>query len=109
MEFAGPETCPLHAEHCCPCRPEKVCADVIFSDLQMPVVKGLDFLEAMSGKGCRCRHIAVLSGFYESEDVARATRLGCKFLTKPFKVKEIKDWLQDVERSSGAERCLHDW
>jgi CheY-like chemotaxis protein len=109
ITYANPGVCPLNAEEHCPCSSEEVCADVIISDLEMPIVKGLDFVESMSRKGCHCRHIALVSGSCESEEVSRAVTLGCKVIPKPFKVKEIEGWLEEVEHSLAANRCLHDW
>ncbi len=107
VTFANPGICPLNAEHDCPCGPEEVCADVIFSDLQMPVVKGVDFLEALLGKGCHCKHIALVSGSCECEEVARARRLGLKFIPKPFRPREIEQWLDEFEHSMAGSPALH--
>ncbi len=107
VTFANPGICPLNAEHHCPCGPEEVCADVIFSDLEMPQVKGSDFLEALLRKGCHCKHIALVSGSCEGEEVARAARLGLKFIAKPFQVQEIEEWLDEVEHSMGGTPVLH--
>ena len=109
ITYPNPGVCPLNAEEHCPCRPEEVCADVIISDLEMPILKGLDFVESMFRKGCHCAHIALVSGSCGSEEVSRAATLGCKVIPKPFKVQEIEDWLAEVEHSLAADRCLHNW
>ncbi len=102
--YADPGLCPLHAEARCPCRTEEVCAEAIITDLQMPLVRGLDFVEALLNKGCHCRNIALVSGSCDEADLARAARLGCKVIAKPFKAAEIKDWLEQVEHSLPANR-----
>ncbi len=107
VAFANPGLCPLQSEHHCPCRSEEVCADVIFSDLQMPIVQGLDFLEALRAKGCHCGQIALVSGSCDGEDLARAHRLGCKVIAKPFRVQDIDDWLDEVEHSLSLTPALH--
>lgn len=109
ITFPHPGICPLHGKNECPCGPESFCADVIISDLQMPVVQGLDFLESLLGKGCHCRHIALVTGSVEVQEVARAAKLGCKLFAKPFNQREISDWLDQVKRSLPANRCLYDW
>ena len=74
----------------------------------MPVVKGLEFIESLLGKGCRCQHIALLSGFYDDDDLARAAKLGCKVIAKPFMISEITDWLDTMEESLAVKRCCDD-
>ena len=108
IAFSDPGICPIHADQQCPCGPGKICADVIFSDLEMPIVKGLDFLESLLGKGCRCHHIALVSSSCDGESFARAARLGCKVIRKPFTRGEVINWLAEVERSLPANRCLLD-
>lgn len=107
--FDHPGICPLHASNECPCGPENLCADAIISDLQMPVLKGLDFIESLLGKGCHCRHIALMTGYSSEEDVRRATQLGCKVFIKPFGDGEFEDWLEQVKHDLPSNRCLYDW
>ncbi len=98
VAFANPALCPVHTGVQCSCSPEG-CVEVIFCDLQMPMVNGLDFIESMLSKGCRCRHIALVSGSCESEDMSRAVRLGCKVIPKPFQIRQIEDFLEEAEQS----------
>ena len=109
IAYPNPGLCPLHVEHRCPCAPHKVCADGIICDLRMPLVQGLDFLESLRSKGCLCQRIALLSGAFEAEDIARATRLGCQVIAKPFKIQEIMDWLEQVNKVLAPHRSLYDW
>ena len=107
--FPDPGICPLHVEDRCPCESEMTCTDVIISDLDMPNVKGLDFVETLLGKGCLCRHIALMSGAWTDRDVARASDLGCKIFAKPFHISQIIEWLDQVERELSPNRGLYDW
>ena len=43
--FPHPASCPLSEEEVCPCSNQETCADVILTDLNMPIVKGIEFLE----------------------------------------------------------------
>jgi len=109
VTFPDPGLCPLHAKDRCPCEPAMTCSDMIISDLDMPNVKGLDFLETLLGKGCRCRHIALVSGSWSASDIGRARDLGCKLFAKPFHLSQITEWLEQVERELSPSRKLHDW
>jgi len=107
--FPDPGVCPLHTKNLCPCEAEASCTDIILSDLNMPCVKGLDFVEELLGKGCRCRNIALMSGDWSDHDIARARSLGCRLFTKPFSISEILDWLAQVEGTLLQSRKLSDW
>jgi CheY-like chemotaxis protein len=109
LAFPDPGLCPLRATSRCLCEPPTICADIIISDLDMPSEKGLDFLEALLGKGCRCRHIALVSGSWSARDIARARSLGCQLFAKPFQISHITEWLDHVEREVSPSRRLHDW
>jgi DNA-binding response OmpR family regulator len=109
VTFPDPGLCPLHTRERCLCDSEASCTDIIISDLDMPCVKGLDFVEALLVKGCHCRHIALMSGAWSDHDIARARELGCKLFTKPFHISEIMEWLAQVERTLAPNRKLQDW
>ena len=107
--FPDPGLCPLHRKGQCVCDSDKSCTDVILSDLQMPCVKGLDFIEELRGKGCHCRNIALMSGAWSELDIIRARDLGCRLFAKPFHLSEILDWLTQVESTLVPDRKLQDW
>lgn len=106
--FAHPGLCPFAAEGPCPCESGVFCADIIISDLDMPFVKGLDFVEAQREKGCRCPHIALVSGAWTERDIKRANALGCKLFAKPFHMSQITAWLSLVGGQLSPDRTLHD-
>ncbi len=107
--FPHPGACPLSEEKLCPCAIEESCTDVILSDMNMPVKNGLDFLEEQLAKGCRCKHFALMSGDFADEDVLRAKSLGIKIFKKPFNLREITDWLDQIENDIDPKRKLSDW
>ena len=86
-----------------------VCADVILSDVNMPIKKGIDFLEEQIKKGCRCKHFALMSGEFSEEDVSKAKSLGIKIFKKPFKLAQIINWLDQIEKDTDQKRKLADW
>ena len=104
--FQDPSFCPLHAKDQCPCESATGCADIIISDLDMPNVKGLDFVETLVVNGCRCRHIALMSRSWSAGDIDRARRLRCRLFAKPFQIGEVTEWFAEVERTLSHNRGL---
>ena len=96
--------CPLYQAPACPCAVVQCCPDVILTDLSMPVVNGLDFVETQVKKGCKCPHIALMSGRWAESDLQRAVALGVKFFPKPFYSEQINAWLDEIERGSALFR-----
>ena len=109
FDFPHPGTCPLSEEEICPCPIEQTCADMILSDVNMPIKNGLNFLEEQIQKGCRCKHFALMSGDFTDGDVSKAKSLGIKIFKKPFKLKEVINWLDQIENDIDPKRKLSDW
>ena len=109
FSFPHPGTCPLSEEEICPCPIEQTCADMILSDVNMPIKNGLDFIEEQIQKGCRCKHFALMSGDFTDGDVSKAKSLGIKIFKKPFKLKEVINWLDQIENDIDPKRKLSDW
>jgi hypothetical protein len=70
---------------------------------------GIDFLEGLIQKGCRQRHIALMSGNFTEADLARAARLGCTAFSKPLVIPSITAWAEEIERAIPPERKLFNW
>jgi CheY-like chemotaxis protein len=107
--FPHPGACPLSEEALCPCSIEESCTDIILSDMNMPVKNGLDFLGEQLAKGCKCKHLALMSGDFWDEDVLRAKSLGLKIFKKPFKLRDMSNWLDQIENDIDPKRKLSDW
>jgi DNA-binding NtrC family response regulator len=107
--FPHPGICPLSEEKECPCSSEEMCSDVILSDLKMPVKRGIDFLEEQIKKGCKCKHFALMSGDFSNEEMHKADSLDIRIFNKPFKLKELTDWLDQIEKDFDPKRKLSDW
>ena len=107
--FPHPKSCALCDIHTCNCPTREACSDIIISDLNMPFVKGLDFLEQQIKKGCRVKHLALMSGDLTEPDSDRAKALGIKLFEKPFKLTELGDWVEMVEKQIPENRLLTDW
>ena len=107
--FPEPGMCPLHVARECPCPADTSCSDLIISDVNMHGANGIDFLERLIQKGCRQRHIALMSGSFSEADLTRASRLGCTPFSKPLAMAALTAWVEEIERSIPPERKLFTW
>lgn len=108
--FPNPGQCPLSRAPDCVDPQGGDFADLIISDLEMPDVKGLDFIEGFLKKGYRCQAIALISGVWSDALDSRARQIaGCKLLKKPLKVEELTKWLDEVEPTIKPDRVLTEW
>lgn len=99
--FSNPSSreCPRQGDGPCPQPKDQPCADVILTDLEMPTRSGLSYVEDQLQHGCKCPHIALISGSASEADFDRARQLGVKTFTKPLHIKEFENWLDGVENS----------
>lgn len=108
LSFSNPGSCPLYNEGVCRCSEKEACGDVIISDVNMPYIKGLDFVERQKKIGCKIRNVALMSGLWTGSDLERAEKLGCKVFHKPFSISEMEEWLDDCEKKIDPNRILTD-
>ena len=109
LGFSNPAICPLQMTPECRCGDNQRCTDIIVSDLQMPAMTGLTFIENQRKKNCKCQHVALISAHWTEEDLALAQHLKCKTFTKPFFFQELDEWLDQVESSIEQTRELRNW
>lgn len=89
--------CDLQNIHC-PLALNARCADVIVSDVKMPRVDGLQFMQAIMDWHCRVPARALMSGYWTPTSLDTARSLGCHVFSKPMRVGEIFDWLAACEK-----------
>lgn len=109
--YENPTEAQLYRHVTCPCSPQPECPDLIISDLDMPRVNGIDLVERLQDKGCRCRHITIISGSGRpSLEMLEMARSGVRYFPKPVELATINAWLDQVERDvrSRGDRCLSD-
>ena len=109
LVYSDPEECLLQHEHECVCDTHHVCADAIISDVDMPNVSGLQFVDSQKKKGCKIKNIAFMSGRWTAADMNFARKLGCKILYKPFTLETVLDWLDECKKRMDKNRLLSNW
>ncbi len=77
---------------------EKV--DLIFADIKMPGMSGLDMIERIKKYSLSDASIVILTGFAEFELARRSMRYGIQdYLLKPIQTEELKEILIKAEKS----------
>jgi CheY-like chemotaxis protein len=107
--FSNPAICPLQMIPECRCDENQTCTDIIVSDLNMPNITGLRFIENQKKKNCKCKHVALISANWTKKDASLAHQIGCRVFTKPFFFEEFDKWLDEVEQSVTPTRKLCSW
>jgi CheY-like chemotaxis protein len=108
FSYSEPLLCPAYLDRECP--HEHPCEDVLITDLNMPHMTGLDFIENQIRHGCKAiaKNRAVLSGDWTQEQRERAERLGCQVFEKPFDFNTLMRWLDECEMRVDRNRELVD-
>ena len=107
--FPHPRSCPICEISKCTCPITASCADFIITDLDMPFMKGIDFIEQQVSKGCKVKNIALMSGGLNGPVVTKAEELGVKVFPKPFKIADMERWIREAEAKIPQDRELSDW
>ena len=103
--------CPVNdgdGASCANCNPHR---DILITDINMPAMNGLDFLEIQLRHGCTLdsRNKAVMSGDLQEPHRKRLQRLGHPFFKKPFTIKTIADWLAECEQRPQQNPAIPTW
>ena len=103
-EDAG--ACPLN--YCTESKCDQInpCADILISDLSMPKVDGLEFVENLQKNGCKIKNIALVSGYWTEKSIAKAKDLGCAVFHKPVAPEKLFEWIDACEKDIDPQRVL---
>ena len=78
--------------------------DLAFVDINMPMMSGLELLEALKQEGIPCK-IVILTGYSEFEYAQKAIRFGVwDYLLKPIDKKQLGECLQQIEKQINSEK-----
>lgn len=99
--FEDPTQSPMHEREDCLCETDCRCADVIISDIKMPNMSGINFLQSQMDKGCKISHnnMLIISGFLDGKTLHKAAEMGITTMRKPFSFSLINEWLDECEKS----------
>jgi two-component system, NtrC family, response regulator AtoC len=79
---------------------ESEAPDLVLADLMMPNMSGLDFLEQIK-KTVPQTEVSIMTGHGSIEAAVKAMRMGAyDFITKPFRLEELKLLLQRMEEKA---------
>jgi len=104
--FTTPAICPLQETPDCTCGDHERCADIILTDYRMPFITGMEFIKNQKNKRCKAPFMAMMSGEWGNDEVAKARDFGCTIFEKPFDLDEITAWLDDIEKTIDLSREL---
>ncbi|NIV11908.1 MAG: response regulator [Aliifodinibius sp.] len=87
------------------------CADLLFTDYQMPHMTGLEFIEKMNSLGCRMDPYDkyLMSGNIDAIDLSKVQRVGCQVLQKPISFKQIDKIVESRIQDMSPEWELNDF
>ena len=102
--YENPSHCPLFSIPFCTCSKDETCVDIIITDQDMPGVTGLDFIDALMKKNCKCRNIAFMSGCWNIENRQRAQDMGFQVFDKPFLADNLLEWANNASEHGGLEK-----
>lgn len=102
--YADADQCPVYCSMFCPCTLIKNgCPDCILTDVNMPTINGLKFVEEIKRKSCKCPKIGMMSGDWNEIDLGKATHMGATIFSKPFDIQRLFSW---VSADAGFDRNI---
>ena len=107
FSYKDPSECPLCSlDKCTQTNP---CSDIIISDISMPNINGLEFIEHLQLKGCKIKNIALVSGYWTKKNIEKGKEMGCFIFHKPIQPEELFEWISICEKNIDPERVLSDF
>ena len=88
---------------------DRVCSDIIISDLYMPTIDGLKLINDRIDMGCQVKFRALMSTIWSDAVWQYARKLGCRLFPKPFDLQQMLEWLDDSAKKIDTKRTLFNW
>jgi DNA-binding response OmpR family regulator len=98
--YSDPSFCPLSEVTSCKCNRQNPCADFIITDINMPGMTGISFIELQKEKSCKVSHIAIMSATWSESEYKKAKELGCKVFEKPFGLNDLIQWMKSCQETA---------
>ena len=106
LAFPDPGVCIAQLTHESDSLKEHSCCDILITDVRMPGMTGLEYLEGQKQQGCKIPNVAVMSGSWTEAELEQAQRLNCRVFEKPFVLEELNHWLSQSEKRISPDREL---
>jgi CheY-like chemotaxis protein len=108
LAFSSPAACSIFLDPACQCPQQHPCADILITDLNMPIMNGLEFIHLQEQRGCKgmTENKLLLSANIDQKQVAQAQKLGCAVMRKPFRLTNLLAWIAEAENRIAADRQL---
>lgn len=97
LTFSDPTVFHVCRDPECEYHEDSSCADALIVDIMMPNMNGIEFLRLQRERGCNILHEnkALMSAATSPQQQAAVEEYGCHFFKKPFKISEVKKWLEE--------------
>jgi CheY-like chemotaxis protein len=97
LTFSDPTVFHVCRDPECEYHEDSSCADALIVDIMMPNMNGIEFMKLQRERGCNILHEnkALMSAVTSPQQQAAVEEFGCHFFKKPFKISEVKKWLEE--------------
>lgn len=92
----SPLSCVMARPGQCSCPENKPCCDLLLTDQNMPLMKGLELVQMLIKAGCRLPldRIAVMSRTFDQMEKNAVQEVGCRVLQKPVVYEDLLRWVK---------------